>query len=424
MAAQTALPGTGLAAGGEVVTGASEGEATAPVPVPGAVPVAGDSVAEASAPEAAAPVAEAEVAVEAQSGLGLGVGVLGNGSANGNGHGPIEVVAAPMPAAAAAAPVAAPPPTPAPTAAGASSSPTVQSLDAELRDLRKEISDSRALIIKTHNLIGQVGVDVKQVSRRQDRYERGLSLNSFVAYVLFTLLLGGAFFLLYRSRAERLVVERDAALQSRATERAERDQLAAAAEARTRAEDRARRFHELIAAGASKRSEVIAQYPEVAREALSPVEAAVFRDAVAKARTEIAGAGYAAGVEAIQAQQWKRAAQEFKRAMPYEPEGPRAVQMRYYYGLALHKQGDFQEAAHQLEAALEGGVDRNVGGDVEFYLANALDMLRQLDRAKALYERYLATHAQGALAIVARRRLDAIKATNAAAAKPGVPSGP
>ena len=110
--------------------------------------------------------------------------------------------------------------------------------------------------------------------------------------------------------------------------------------------------------------------------------------------------------------------------MPYEPEGPRAVQMRYYYGLALHKQGDFQEAAHQLEAALEGGVDRNVGGDIEFYLANALDMLRQLDRAKALYERYLATHAQGALAIVARRRLDAIRATNAAAAKPGVPGGP
>ncbi len=422
MATQTALPGTGSgpAGGGEAVTGVSEAEATAPVVV------APGSPAEALALEAVPVAPDSEVAVE----LGLGgLGGLGNGSANGNGHGPVGVVtvtdavASPTPALASPPPsasVAAAAPAPGPP----SGSPTVQPLDAELRDLRKEISDSRALIIKTHNLIGQVGVDVKQVSRRQDRYERGLSLNSFVAYVLFTLLLGGAFFLLYRSRAERLVVERDAALQSRATERAERDQLAAAAEARTRGEDRARRFHELIAAGASKRSEVIAQYPEVAREALSPVEAAVFRDAVAKARTEIAGAGYAAGVEAIQAQQWKRAAQEFKRAMPYEPEGPRAVQMRYYYGLALHKQGDFQEAAHQLEAALEGGVDRNVGGDIEFYLANALDMLRQLDRAKALYERYLATHAQGALAIVARRRLDAIRATNAAAAKPGVPGGP
>ena len=208
LATQTALPGTGLVGGGEVVAGAS-GEATAPVVV------APDNLAEALAVEAVPVAPESEVAVCLAPGPGPGLS-LGNGTANGNGHGPVvtEVVATPTPApespATAAAGLA---PAPAPV----SGSPTVQSLDAELRDLRKEISDSRALIIKTHNLIGQVGVDVKRGSRRQDRYERGLSLNSFVAYVLFTLLLGGAFFLLYRSRAERLVVDRDAALQSLTT---------------------------------------------------------------------------------------------------------------------------------------------------------------------------------------------------------------
>src|SRR5689334_11221824 len=61
----------------------------------------------------------------------------------------------------------------------------------DFRELRKEVNESRALTIKTHNMIGQLGADLKTLGKRQDRYERGLSLNSFVAYVLFTILLGG-----------------------------------------------------------------------------------------------------------------------------------------------------------------------------------------------------------------------------------------
>src|SRR6266568_3187351 len=61
----------------------------------------------------------------------------------------------------------------------------------------------RDIATRTHNAVATLAASLKEVVTRQQKYERGLNLNSFVAYLLFTVLLGGGFALLYRSRAGR-----------------------------------------------------------------------------------------------------------------------------------------------------------------------------------------------------------------------------
>jgi TolA-binding protein len=283
----------------------------------------------------------------------------------------------------------------------------------ELRELKKEVEGSRALTIKTHNLIGQLSAEIKQVSQRQNRYERGLSLNSFVAYVLFTLLLGGAFALLYRSRASSLVLERDTARQERDAAKEHDRQTESAASARATAQEKARQFYELVASG--KKSDVIAQYPDVARLALSPVEAAVFRASFEEAKASLTTSEFNAGKDAFANQQWKKAVAAFKRATLYEAPGPRMNEVHYYLGISLYHLGEYQEAASHLDTAQQANIERGIGGDVDYFLAASYDMLRQLDKAKALYERYFSRHEGTPLSKLARRRLIALSQAKGAA---------
>jgi tetratricopeptide (TPR) repeat protein len=272
--------------------------------------------------------------------------------------------------------------------------------------VRREIAEVHAVASRTSNAVSTLASSLKDVVVRQEKLERGLNLSSFVAYIIFTALLAGGFFLLYRSRAGQLVAERDAAVRGRDEALAEAQAARKEVAARETAARKAYDFWQLVTTG--KRTDAIARYPEMVGEKLTPTEEQVFKDAVAKARAELVDQGFAAGVEAFKAEQWKRVAGEMKKAMSFEDEGPRAAQMRYYYGVALVKQGDYQEAARQLDLALGGGAERTVGGDARFHLATALEMLKQPDRARAEYLRFADAHPQNALAWPARRKANEI----------------
>ena len=284
-------------------------------------------------------------------------------------------------------------------------------LDGEIRSVHREIAEVHTVAARTQNALATLGGSLREVIARQDRYERGLNLNSFVAYLLFTLLLGGLFLLQYRSRAERLVTDREQALRSRDTALQEATAVRVKLDAREKAEKSALDFWALIQDG--KKAETIAKYSEVSAESLSPVESKVFEQAVNRARVEIVDAGYAEGLESFRASQWKRAGTALKRALVYEEEGPRAAQVRYYYGISLHKQGDYGEASRQLDLAIAGGAERTVGLDARFYLGNALEMLKQDERARVEYEKFATSRPAHPLAPLARRRALALAAIHA-----------
>src|SRR5262245_41939330 len=66
-------------------------------------------------------------------------------------------------------------------------SPVMREVDEELAEIKREIIESRGLVIKTNNLTNALSADIKSIAKRQQNYERRLSWNSAVAYVAFVL---------------------------------------------------------------------------------------------------------------------------------------------------------------------------------------------------------------------------------------------
>jgi len=65
-------------------------------------------------------------------------------------------------------------------------------VDDELREIKREIIESRGLVIKTNNLTNALSADIKSIAKRQQGYERRLAWNSATAYVVFVVVVFAA----------------------------------------------------------------------------------------------------------------------------------------------------------------------------------------------------------------------------------------
>ena len=278
--------------------------------------------------------------------------------------------------------------------------------------LRRRLDDQAMVLRKTQQGVTELAESVGRVVTAQRRRERWVSVNSFVAYVLFTLVLGGAFLALYRARAGELVRNRDSAVAERDLARARAKTLDDQLAARTSGAARAFDYYQLLQSG--KRTDAVTRYPELASTELTATERAVFEQGHKKAREEIIDAGYLTGLDAARAGEHAKAIGELRRALAYEEEGPRAAQMRYYLGVALVKTGAAKDARHELELALAGRVEQSGAVDARYYLASALETLGELDAARTEYDRFASAAPQSPLAVGARRKAMAIarRATN------------
>lgn len=285
--------------------------------------------------------------------------------------------------------------------------PEATELDQALGDLRRKVDDNAALIRRNQLAVSELADSVGKLVALQRRRERSFTLSSFVAYVIFTVLLGGGFFALYDSRADQLVAARDRARAERdvATRRA--DELTAELAARDEAAARAHAYWQLLDEG--RRDEAIARYAELAAAPLTPTERAVFAAREKQARAEVADAGYLAGLEAFRAGRHAEAIPLLERALGYEADdGPRAAQMRYYLGVARLKTGAPADGAKQLELALAGGIDQDNASDARFYLAVALERLGRIADARTEYDKFATTHPRHPMTLAARRKSAAL----------------
>ncbi|MEZ4401885.1 MAG: hypothetical protein R3B06_17785 [Kofleriaceae bacterium] len=272
----------------------------------------------------------------------------------------------------------------------------------DLDALRRRLDDHGTTLRKTHKALGELAESVGRLVTEQRRRDRWISVNSFVAYLLFTVILGGAMLVLYRSRSGELVRARDAAVAERDLARGRARTLDEQVAARATADQRAYAFYQLLTSG--KRTEAVTRYGELDLTQLSPTERAVFEQGHKQARAEIIDAGYLAGLDAARAGDHGKAIVELRRALAYEQEGPRAAQMRYYLGVALVKSGAAKDGRHELELALAGGVEQGGVSDARYYLAAALEAEGEADQARIEYDKFASASAQHPLAATARKK--------------------
>ena len=79
---------------------------------------------------------------------------------------------------------------------------------ALLQGLRRRLDEHANQNRRTQTQVTQLADSIAALVGEQRRRSRWLNVNSFAAYLIFTMLCGGAFYLLYESRARDLVADR------------------------------------------------------------------------------------------------------------------------------------------------------------------------------------------------------------------------
>src|SRR5947207_2069884 len=122
-------------------------------------------------------------------------------------------------------------------------------VDEELRDIKREIIESRGLVIKTNNLTNALSADLKSIAKRQQSYERRLTWNSATAYIVFVVVVFGALKFAWDARVDAIKAETDQKSQENDRLKKEGRERLANEEDRAHAEAKAAQFYELVRQG-------------------------------------------------------------------------------------------------------------------------------------------------------------------------------
>ena len=243
----------------------------------------------------------------------------------------------------------------------------VHEVDEELREIKREIIESRGLVIKTNNLTNALSADIKSIAKRQQTYERRISWNSATAYIVFVVVVFAALKLAWDARVDQIKAETEQRAQDNDRLRKEAREAQKRDEDRARAESRAAQFYDLVRAG--KRPEVVEQWEQVKKEPLSKAEMAMFTDAVERARNDLAGQLYQQGMDKVRVQRWQEAATAFEESLLYKEDSAIAPSVRLGLADSYRHLNRQREAIPILMALAENAVDKEVHDDALYMLA-------------------------------------------------------
>ncbi|HVY47530.1 MAG TPA: tetratricopeptide repeat protein [Minicystis sp.] len=252
--------------------------------------------------------------------------------------------------------------------------------DDELRDIKREIVESRGLIIKTNNLTNALSADLKSISKRQLSFERRAILNSAGANLLFVIVVIGVVKIAWDARVDAVQAETKGAKDKVVKIENELKELQKKNDERQRAETAAAAFYELIRA--ERRQDVIDGFENVRKEPLTRAELAFFTDAVDRARAELSVKSYQAGLDDERTGRWHEAAMAFEEAIRLKDTAAHTPSARLHLARAYRKLGRQRDAIPMLVSLSEASPDKEVMDDATFLLAECLIDVQAWNDAK------------------------------------------
>ena len=290
---------------------------------------------------------------------------------------------------------------------------------ALLEALRRRLDDQSAQGRKTQLQVTQLTESIGALVESQRRREKSLNLNSFVAYLIFTLLVGSGFYALYRSRATELVDARDSAQRERDLASRRAVDATAKLAAREQADGRAWEVYQLLEAG--KRVDAVGKLSTLSELPLSRTERAVLAARAHETQVMEVDAALKSAAASFKAGRWADVVAPLEAALVGEPAGARSSAMHYYLGVAYAKANDLVKAIDHLQFAIVADGEHD---DARFQLASALDRSGQYARARGEYDRFATAHPQSSLAVFAMRRSGTLARMPAVAPQPVAPPAP
>jgi tetratricopeptide (TPR) repeat protein len=239
--------------------------------------------------------------------------------------------------------------------------------DDELREIKREIIESRGLVIRTNNLTNALSADIKSIARRQQGYEGRLRWNSATAYVAFVVVVFVGLKFFVDARVEAIEATGKHLRDENVHMKQEIDELKQREADRHAAELEAAKFYNLVRDG--KRVDMVKAWEVVKLKPLTKAESQFFAESVDKARVEEGALLYLQGLESSRLQRWQEAASAFEESLRYDEAGAVAPQTKLELSNAYRKLRRPKDAIVLLTQLSEQGIDKEIQDDALELLA-------------------------------------------------------
>jgi TolA-binding protein len=253
-------------------------------------------------------------------------------------------------------------------------------VDDELREIKREIIESRGLVIKTNNLTNALSADIKSIAKRQQGYERRLAWNSATAYVVFVVVVFAALKFAVDARVDAIEANSKHLRDENARLAQDLDAARRREAERQAAELEAAKFYDLFKQG--KRADLIKGWEAMRTKPLSKAEAQFLADAVDKAKSEQAALLYVQGLDSVHLQRWQEAATAFEESLHYGENSAVAPQAKLQLASAYRKLRKQREAIPLLEQLSESSTDKDAQDDALELLAWCQTEIESYEDAK------------------------------------------
>jgi tetratricopeptide (TPR) repeat protein len=253
-------------------------------------------------------------------------------------------------------------------------------VEEEVKDIKKEIVESRGLAIRTNNLVNSLGSDIKAIAKRQAGYERRFTLNSAVAYVIFSILTFVGLNMAYLAQRAKLKSEKEEVQTSLEELKGELDEMKKGQRARERSEKAIQEFYQMV--HDHRIEEAIAAYPKAMTYPLTDIEKAFFKDQVDTMRAEFSLAKFQEGLGKAQGKKWKEAEDLYREAIGLKQDATHIPRVRLELAIALRMQGRQKEAIAELSDLMGETLERQIADDVMYQLGVCYAEVHMVDEAK------------------------------------------
>jgi TolA-binding protein len=257
----------------------------------------------------------------------------------------------------------------------------------ELEQVKREIVESRALTIKTNNLVNALAADLKSISKRQQGSERRVLMTSATGYVVTIAIILVFVKLAWDIRIETVRGENRETRDELEQLQKEQKLVLGREEARSSASRQAAEFYRLVIQ--NKRREIIDGYSAVSKLELSPTERAVFEGAVERAKNELSLIAYQTGVDHIRMARWHEAQQALRESLQYKSNAAHSPQANYQLSRALIALGLHREAIPLLMQLSESSADKEVMDEATLTLAHAQLEIQAWNDAKSTLRTFI-----------------------------------
>jgi len=281
----------------------------------------------------------------------------------------------------------------------------MEGFDKALAELKKEIIETRNLVIRNDNLLKTFGADLKTIGRKQENFERKQWISSAIAYVLFVALASGAAYLasqgyLAQAQSEIEALTQKAQEATLAAKQAE-EELAKAREASQAA---LAAYQKLMDAAPSEREAVVAEVQAVDKTRLSRLEARALEDRARAMIQQLANEKFESGRAAYRRKDWRTAVDDLLKGMSLWPDHPLAPEHSFFLGTAANETRQYELVEQYLTRYIEEQKGRGNKDYAYLLLGNAQAALGKLSQAEATLRRGLERFPNSQFATSMRRR--------------------